>query len=125
MATRTEVYIGRKNQTPGLNVGMHFLLITPKQHRTATMHNICRVLDMLSNAQRISSLQEAVPRFFVTTVMFYIRCSVLLDSDIPHTLEAVTHRYHEKLGYSSGVFPSKVVTTFGLGSWHTVRSHPF
>lgn len=44
MATRTEVYIGRKNQTPGLNVGMHFLSITcPQQNRTATMHNICSV----------------------------------------------------------------------------------
>lgn len=44
MATRTEVYIGRKNQTPGLNVGMHFLSITPpQQYRTASMHSNCSV----------------------------------------------------------------------------------
>lgn len=91
MATRTEVYIGRKNQTPGLNVGMHFLSITPPNNTGQQRCTTFAVLDMPSNAKRISSLQEAASRFFVTTALFYIRGSVPLNSDIPHTYPGSSH----------------------------------
>lgn len=67
---------GGENQTPGLNMGRRFLLSSPKQYGTTTMHNICIVLGMLRhNAEMISSTQEDVHRFFVTTMKFHIRCS--------------------------------------------------
>lgn len=97
-------------------MGVHFLPLTPAP--TVQDSNNAQHLQSLRYAKRCKedlSLQEAVPRFCVTTVLFSIRCSVPLDSDIPHTLEAVTHRYHDQLSYSSGVFPSKGVTTYGLG----------
>lgn len=97
-------------------MGVHFLPLTPPQ--TVQDSNNAQHLQSARYAKQCKenlSLQVAVPKFFVTTVLFYIRCSVPLDLDIPHTLEAVTHRYHDQLSYSSGVFPSKGVTTYGLG----------
>lgn len=71
--------------------GHAFSLCRPPNNTGQQRCTTFAVLDMLSNAKRISSLQEAVPRFFVTTVLFYIRCSVPLNSDIPHTCPGSSH----------------------------------